>query len=73
MIAVPAPAAQEVANRLAAAGVRSILNFAPTVVTAPDDVSMRKVDLATELQILSFYQQHREPPSRRAVGAVEPR
>jgi redox-sensing transcriptional repressor len=61
MIAVPAPAAQEVADRLADTGIRSILNFAPTVVTAPAHVSLRKVDLATELQILSFYQQHQEP------------
>jgi redox-sensing transcriptional repressor len=84
MIAVPAHAAQEVADRLAGAGIRSILNFAPTVVTAPDDVSLRKVDLAIELQILSFYQQHREPEpagtaakraatraAGRAVSAVE--
>ena len=39
------------------AGVRSILNFAPAVIAVPDDVPLRKVDLATELQILSFYQQ----------------
>jgi len=64
MIAVPAQAAQEVADRLADAGIRSILNFAPTVVTAPDDVSLRKVDLAIELQILSFYQQRRTEPAR---------
>ena len=38
----------------------SILNFAPTVVTVPDGVSLRKVDLAVEMQILSFYQQRRE-------------
>jgi redox-sensing transcriptional repressor len=59
VIATPAASAQEVANRLVGAGVESILNFAPTVVTVPDGVSLRKVDLATELQILSFYQQHR--------------
>ena len=47
-----------VADRLVAAGVRAILNFAPTVVVVPPEVSLRKVDLATELQILSFYQQH---------------
>ena len=35
----------------------SILNFAPTVISVPDEVSLRKVDLAVELQILSFYQQ----------------
>jgi len=57
IIATPARAAQEVADRLVAAGVRSILNFAPTVIAVPDDVPLRKVDLATELQILSFYQQ----------------
>ncbi len=59
VIATPAGAAQDVADRLVAAGVGSILNFAPAVVTVPNGVSLRKVDLATELQILSFYQQHR--------------
>jgi redox-sensing transcriptional repressor len=58
IVATPAAAAQGVADRLVAAGVRSILNFAPAVVTVPDGVSLRKVDLATELQILSFYQSH---------------
>jgi redox-sensing transcriptional repressor len=60
VIATPAHAAQSVTDRLVAAGVRSILNFAPAVVAVPEDVSIRKVDLATELQILAFYQQHRE-------------
>ena len=59
VIATPAVAAQEVADRLVAAGVCSILNFAPAVLSVPSTVSLRKVDLATELQILSFYQQHR--------------
>ena len=59
IIATPASAAQEVADRLIAAGVTSILNFAPTIVTVPPEVSLRKVDLAVELQILSFYQQRR--------------
>lgn len=57
MIATPASAAQDVADRLAAAGVRSILNFAPAVVSVDESVSLRKVDLAIELQILAFYQQ----------------
>jgi redox-sensing transcriptional repressor len=56
IVATPAAAAQEVADRLVDAGVRSILNFAAAVVTVPSHVSLRKVDLATELQILSFYQ-----------------
>ena len=59
MIATPAPVAQEVADLLVDAGVRSILNFAPAVLTVPKSVSMRKVDLAIELQILSFYQLRR--------------
>ena len=57
IIATPASAAQEVADRLVAAGVRSILNFAPAVLSVPEGVSLRKVDLSIELQILSFYQQ----------------
>jgi len=59
IIATPATAAQEVADRMVEAGVGSILNFAPAVVNVPDEISLRKVDLAVELQILSFYQQQR--------------
>ena len=57
VVATPAHVAQEVVDRLVAAGVRSILNFAPASVTIPATVTLRKVDLAVELQILSFYQQ----------------
>ena len=57
IIATPAAAAQDVADRLVAAGVTSILNFAPAVITVPPGVSLRKVDLSIELQILAFYQQ----------------
>jgi redox-sensing transcriptional repressor len=67
IIATPAAAAQDVADRLVEAGVTSILNFAPALISVPDGISVRKVDLAVELQILSFYQQQR--PSRPpAVG-----
>ena len=59
VIATPAAAAQEVADKMVAAGISSILNFAPTVISVPDGISVRKVDLAVELQILSFYQEHR--------------
>jgi len=72
IVATPAPAAQEVADRLVDAGVRSILNFAPAVITVPPHVSLRKVDLATELQILSFYQRRLTaavPPAGAAEGA----
>lgn len=57
VIATPAEAAQEVADRLVAAGVGSLLNFTAHPVVAPDQVVVRRVDLATELQILSFYHQ----------------
>lgn len=57
IVATPAAAAQGVVDRLAAAGVSSILNFAPSVVVAPEGVNVRQVDLALELQILSFYAQ----------------
>jgi redox-sensing transcriptional repressor len=63
ILATPAAAAQEVADLLVDAGVRSILNFAPAVLTVPDGVSLRKVDLAIELQILSFYQLRRGLPA----------
>jgi len=59
VIATPAAAAQQVADQLVAAGVTSILNFAPCVLTVPDGVDVRKVDLAIELQILSFHE-HRK-------------
>lgn len=55
VIAVPSAAAQAVADRLADAGVRSILNFAPAVVQVPDDVEVRRVDLSTELQVLGYH------------------
>ncbi len=59
VIATPAFAAQDAADRLVEAGVTSILNFAPVVLVVARGVSVRKVDLAVELQILSFYQQRR--------------
>jgi redox-sensing transcriptional repressor len=71
VIATPAPAAQDVANRLVAAGVSSILNFAPAVLAVPDGVDVRKVDLAIELQILSFHAHRREPLEVDGVDAVE--
>jgi redox-sensing transcriptional repressor len=57
VIATPAHVAQEVADRLVEAGATAILNFAPAVLSVPPHVSLRKVDLSMELQILSFYQQ----------------
>ena len=55
IITTPAKVAQDVATRLVRAGVPSILNFAPALLKVPAGVQVRQVDLATELQILSFY------------------
>ncbi|MEV0896893.1 redox-sensing transcriptional repressor Rex [Actinoplanes sp. NPDC049802] len=59
VIATPPGTAQAVADALVAAGVTSILNFAPGVLSVPSNVDVRKVDLAIELQILSFHE-HRK-------------
>ncbi len=59
VISTPAPAAQGVCDRLVDAGVTSILNFAPTLLSVPDGVDVRKVDLSIELQILAFHEQRK--------------
>jgi redox-sensing transcriptional repressor len=59
VIAVPAGVAQAMCDRLVAAGVTSILNFAPVVLNVPAGVDVRKVDLSIELQILAFHAQRR--------------
>jgi redox-sensing transcriptional repressor len=55
VVAVPAEAAQLVADRLVAAGVRAILNFAPARLKVPRDVRLQNVDLSIELENLSFH------------------
>ena len=57
VIATPSEGAQQACDDLVAAGVRSVLNFAPAVLAVPDGVVVRKVDLSTELQILAFHGQ----------------
>ena len=56
VLATPATVAQHVCDQVVAAGVTSVLNFAPVVLTVPAHVDLRKVDLAAELQILSFHE-----------------
>lgn len=56
IIATPAEAAQSVTDLVVAAGITSVLNFAPTVVQVDEGIALRQVDLALELQILSYYQ-----------------
>jgi len=59
LIATPASVAQEVADRLVTAGITSVLNFAPVVLNVAPHVSIRKVDLGVELQILGYYEHFR--------------
>ena len=54
-ITVPATSAQEVANSLVQAGVTGILNFAPIVLQVPEDVMVNNVNLAIELENLSYF------------------
>jgi redox-sensing transcriptional repressor len=70
VVATPGPAAQEAADLLVKAGVTSILNFAPMVLTVPSTVTVRKVDLAVELQILSYYEQRRAAANAAAAPRV---
>ncbi|MBU2075941.1 MAG: redox-sensing transcriptional repressor Rex, partial [Actinobacteria bacterium] len=59
VISTPAHAAQDVADAMVAAGISSILNFAPQVLAVPQGVDVRKVDLSIELQILAYHQQRK--------------
>lgn len=69
VLATPPAAAQDAADRLVKAGVTSILNFASVVLTVPRAIEVRKVDLAVELQILSYHEQRRAGGALHAVGS----
>jgi redox-sensing transcriptional repressor len=71
IIATPAQHAQAAADVLVKAGIGSILNFAPTVLAVPRSVNVRKVDMASELQILSYYEQLRRQ-SRSELQGEQP-
>jgi len=71
VICTPAGAAQQVCDRLVAAGVTSILNFAPVVLAVPAGVDVRKVDLAVELQILSFHEARKRPAAGERVQPAD--
>jgi redox-sensing transcriptional repressor len=60
VLTVPVDAAESLASRLVASGVRSILNFAPTTLHVGPDVTVRYVDLSIELQALSFSQRDQD-------------
>jgi redox-sensing transcriptional repressor len=68
VIATPSSAAQEAADSLVAAGIRSILNFASTVLVVPEHISVRSVDLGVELQILGYYEQLSRDTDSTATG-----
>jgi redox-sensing transcriptional repressor len=70
VVATPPAAAQDAADRLVKAGVTSILNFAPVVLAVPVGVTIRKVDLAVELQILSYHEQRRAAAAAAGVGQL---
>ena len=55
ILAVPAEAAQEIADRVVKAGINAILNFVPTRLVVPDDVKVHYVDLAIEIESLTYY------------------
>jgi len=55
ILATPTASGQDIAERVASAGVRAIMNFTNARLELPDDVRVRPVDLSVELQVLSFY------------------
>jgi redox-sensing transcriptional repressor len=59
IIAVPAGAAQEIADRMVAGGVRALLNYAPVVLKVPDDVTVREIDPVSALQSMTYYLRER--------------
>lgn len=54
IVAVPATFAQEVVDVLVSAGIKGVLNFAPRVISVPDEIELRNVDLAVNLEILTY-------------------
>jgi len=55
IVAVPAPAAQEIANRMIAGGVRALLNYAPVVLHVPAGVTVREIDPVGAMQSMTYY------------------
>jgi redox-sensing transcriptional repressor len=55
IIAVPASAAQDIADRMVAGGVKALLNYAPVVLKVPDDVTVREIDPVSALQSMTYY------------------
>ncbi len=60
IMTVPAEAAQPTATKLVKAGVRAILNFAPANLQVPDGITVRNVNMASELEVLTYSLVHQE-------------
>jgi redox-sensing transcriptional repressor len=79
VIAVPADAAQDVADRLVSCGIQAILNYAPAIIRVPSHVRVREIDPTSALQSLSFYlDSEGQPPdsvfdTSMLPGMTEPR
>lgn len=71
ILAVPASAAQDVADQLIGAGVRGILNFAPVRIVVPDSCEVRSVDFAAELQQLAFLIAHLHDDAATRAGTAD--
>ena len=71
VLATPPSGAQNAAELMVRAGVTSILNFVPVVLSVPRGVNVRKVDLAVELQILSYHEQRRATVALHAVSSTD--
>lgn len=70
IVATPADTAQQVADVLLAAGIRSILNFAPCLLEVPGDVHLRQVDLGLELQMLAFHANRRPAGPAHVIAEI---
>jgi redox-sensing transcriptional repressor len=68
---VPAEAAQEAADTIMKAGIRAILNFAPTFVNVPPEFALRNVDLTRQLEILSFHLPRLPSPPEEKPAAAD--
>ncbi|MUK01844.1 redox-sensing transcriptional repressor Rex [Vibrio cholerae] len=71
VLSVPAAVAQELCDRLVAAGISSILSFAPVVLQVPPHVQLRKVDMSTELQILAYHAQRAQEPDLGPISRAQ--
>lgn len=70
IVAVPAEAAQEVVDRVVNAGVRAILNFAPVKLRVPPEVALKNVNMALELEGLSYALSNGGQERRRAAAVL---